>query len=71
MQSFDIFDTILVRIWARPTDLFWELGVQLQQAQLTEVSPVTWQQMRVDAESAARRKTLTGEVTTTIHTKHE
>ncbi|MBW4619773.1 MAG: hypothetical protein KME17_10510 [Cyanosarcina radialis HA8281-LM2] len=63
MQSFDIFDTLLVRIWARPTDLFWELGDRLQQALLIEVSPETWQKIRIEAESAARPKTLNGEVT--------
>jgi FMN phosphatase YigB (HAD superfamily) len=63
MQSFDIFDTVLVRIWAKPTDLFWELGFQLQQDRIIEVSPETWQKMRVEAENAARQKSLTGEVT--------
>lgn len=63
VKSFDIFDTILVRIWARPTDMFWELGVQLRQAQLIQVSPETWQEMRVEAENIARKKTQTGEIT--------
>jgi predicted HAD superfamily hydrolase len=63
VQSFDIFDTVLVRTWAKPTDLFWELGVQLQQTQLIQVSPQAWQRLRVEAESAARRRTSTGEVT--------
>jgi FMN phosphatase YigB (HAD superfamily) len=62
-QSFDIFDTTLVRIWAKPIDLFWELGVQLQQERLTKVSPEIWQDMRVNAESVARQKSITGEVT--------
>ena len=63
VKSFDIFDTVLVRIWARPTDMFWELGVQLRQAKLIQVSPETWQQMRVEAENIARQKTATGEIT--------
>ena len=63
VKSFDIFDTVLVRIWARPTDMFWELGVQLRQAQLIQVSPENWQQMRVEAENVARQKTATGEIT--------
>ncbi len=63
VYSFDIFDTALVRIWAKPTDLFWELGTQLQQAQLIQVSPEVWQRLRVEAESAARHRTSTGEVT--------
>jgi FMN phosphatase YigB (HAD superfamily) len=61
-QSFDIFDTILVRIWAKPIDLFWELGIQLQNNRLIQISPEIWQDMRVKAESAARQKSKTGEV---------
>jgi predicted HAD superfamily hydrolase len=63
VHSFDIFDTALVRIWAKPIDLFWELGAQLQQAQLIQVSPQAWQRLRVNAESAARQRSSTGEVT--------
>jgi FMN phosphatase YigB (HAD superfamily) len=63
VYSFDIFDTALVRIWAKPTDLFWELGTQLQQAQLIQISPQAWHRLRVEAESAARHRTSTGEVT--------
>jgi predicted HAD superfamily hydrolase len=62
-QSFDIFDTILVRTWAKPIDLFWELGVHLQQNRLIQISSEMWQDMRVKAESAARQKSRTGEVT--------
>jgi predicted HAD superfamily hydrolase len=63
VYSFDIFDTALVRIWAKPTDLFWELGTQLQQDQLIQISPQAWQRLRVESESAARHRTSTGEVT--------
>ncbi|MGL4622981.1 MAG: HAD family hydrolase, partial [Chroococcidiopsis sp.] len=63
VNSFDIFDTVLVRNWARPTHLFWELGLQLRQAQLIEVLPETWQEMREVAEKTARTKTATGEIT--------
>jgi len=43
--SFDVFDTALTRIWAKPTDLFWELGIQLQTAQLIQMTPETWQRL--------------------------
>jgi predicted HAD superfamily hydrolase len=62
-QSFDIFDTILVRTWAKPIDLFWELGVHLRQNQLIHISSEIWQDIRVKSECAARQKSKTGEVT--------
>jgi predicted HAD superfamily hydrolase len=60
--SFDIFDTALTRIWARPTDLFWELGSRLHQEQLISLSCDAWMQMRDDAERVARKATATGEI---------
>ncbi|BAY48383.1 hypothetical protein SAMD00079811_60060 [Scytonema sp. HK-05] len=63
VYSFDVFETSLVRVWAKPTDLFWELGEQLRQRKLIEISADSWQQMRIKAESAAREASKTGEVT--------
>ncbi|MBP5973263.1 HAD hydrolase-like protein [Brasilonema sp. CT11] len=63
VYSFDVFETSLVRVWAKPSDLFWELGEQLRQQKLIEISADTWQQMRIKAESAAREISKTGEVT--------
>jgi predicted HAD superfamily hydrolase len=63
VHSFDIFDTALTRTWAKPIDLFWELGVQLRTDQLIYLSPEAWQQLRIDAEKQARRKTQTNEIT--------
>ncbi|OKH40345.1 hypothetical protein NIES2101_35055 [Calothrix sp. HK-06] len=63
VNSFDVFETAIVRIWAKPTDLFWELGNQLKQEGLIQVSPEAWQKMRVDAETNARRASAKGEVT--------
>ncbi|RUT00240.1 hypothetical protein DSM106972_076880 [Dulcicalothrix desertica PCC 7102] len=63
VNSFDVFETAIVRIWAKPTDLFWELGNQLKQEGLIHVSPEAWQKMRVDAENNARRASAKGEVT--------
>jgi FMN phosphatase YigB (HAD superfamily) len=61
-HSFDVFDTALTRIWAKPTDLFWELGIQLQKAQLIQMTPETWQRLRDDVENILRRASPTGEV---------
>ncbi|KAB8320267.1 hypothetical protein SD81_001170 [Tolypothrix campylonemoides VB511288] len=63
VYSFDVFETSLIRVWAKPSDLFWELGEQLRQQKLTDISADTWQQMRIKAESAAREASKTGEVT--------
>lgn len=63
VHSFDVFDTALTRTWAKPIDLFWELGVQLRAAQLIQLSPEAWQRLRIEAESHARRKTTTNEIT--------
>ena len=63
LHSFDVFDTALTRIWAKPTDLFWELGIQLQTAQLIEITPEVWQRLRDDVENILRRASPTGEIT--------
>jgi predicted HAD superfamily hydrolase len=60
--SFDVFETCLVRVWAKPTDLFWELGEQLREEKLIGISADSWQQMRIKAESQAREASKTGEV---------
>lgn len=62
IYSFDVFETCIVRVWAKPSDLFWELGEQLRQEKLIEISADSWQQMRIKAESAARDASKTGEV---------
>ncbi|OKH40346.1 hypothetical protein NIES2101_35060 [Calothrix sp. HK-06] len=62
VNSFDVFETAIVRIWARPTDLFWELGNHLKQENLIQISPELWHKIRSDAEWDARKKTATGEV---------
>ncbi|BAZ22460.1 hypothetical protein NIES4073_33430 [Kalymmatonema gypsitolerans NIES-4073] len=54
VYSFDVFDTSIVRIWAKPTDLFWELGYQLQKDNLIEISPESWSSIRMEAERIAR-----------------
>ncbi|MBW4560976.1 MAG: hypothetical protein KME32_07405 [Mojavia pulchra JT2-VF2] len=54
VYSFDVFDTSLVRIWAKPTDLFWEVGYQLQKDNLIQISPESWSTLRIAAERKAR-----------------
>ncbi len=63
VYSFDVFDTSLVRIWARPTHLFWEVGYQLQKNGLIQISPEAWAHQRVEAETAVRQTTSLDEVT--------
>ena len=63
VYSFDIFDTVLVRKWAKPTDLFWELGKQLKQENLIQLSPDSWSELRIETEKNVRSKLTDGEVT--------
>ncbi|KAM3112600.1 HAD family hydrolase [Phormidesmis sp. 146-33] len=58
-----MFDTILTRIWAKPTDLFWELGNHLKYGGLITISPEAWSQLRIKAEDKARQGSTTNEVT--------
>ena len=53
--SFDVFDTALVRTFARPTDLFFELGRTLAAQRLTTMTPERFSHLRVQAEVQARR----------------
>ena len=57
-HSFDVFDTALVRTFARPSDLFAELGRTWDPA-----SPKRWMRRRVEAERVARRRSPREEVT--------
>ncbi|WP_315786683.1 hypothetical protein [Fischerella sp. JS2] len=54
VYSFDVFDTSITRIWAKPTDLFWELGDQLRQENLIQISPESWSHLRMEAERIVR-----------------
>lgn len=70
VYSFDVFDTSITRIWARPTHLFWKLGRQLQKENLICISPESWSQLRIASEDRARKLTSTGEVTLTEIYQH-
>ncbi|WP_017654682.1 HAD family hydrolase [Fortiea contorta] len=63
INSFDVFDTVLIRKWARPTDLFLELGSILLQAELIKISTQKWKNLRESAEREARSKSVSSEVT--------
>ena len=63
VYSFDVFDTALTRIWAKPTDLFWELGNRLKHDSLIKISPEAWSQLRIASEGKARYFSATNEVT--------
>ena len=60
--SFDIFDTTLVRVWANPTDLFWELGKYLQEDGLISISAEDWHHLRVKSEIQVRNISTNSEV---------
>jgi Predicted hydrolase (HAD superfamily) len=62
-KSFDIFDTTLTRLFARPTDLFYELGNKLREKQLISVSSEEWMEIRIESETIARNFSSNGEVT--------
>lgn len=57
-HSFDVFDTALTRTFARPADLFWQLGREWDPA-----CPERWMRRRIEAERAARRRSAREEVT--------
>lgn len=61
--SFDIFDTTLVRVWAKPADLFWELAQQLRSENLITLPPEKWMQLRIEAEASRRERNESKEVT--------
>jgi predicted HAD superfamily hydrolase len=62
IYSFDIFDTVIVRNFARPKDLFWELGRRIQKANLTSMPPEEWMKVRIESELEARNISSHGEV---------
>lgn len=59
--SFDIFDTLLIRMVNRPSDIFFIVGEVLQKQNRISVSH--FKEKRIDAEKKAQKKSLYGEVT--------
>ena len=54
LASFDIFDTLLTRLVARPRDLFEIIGDDLRQAGLNSIASDEFANLRVAAENKAR-----------------
>ena len=63
LYSFDIFDTTLIRLFARPADLFFEMGLRLQNCKFINFTPEEWSDIRINCERNARKKSISGEVT--------
>lgn len=53
--SFDIFDTVLTRIWARPTDLFIHVASELSIKGLISKNPEQWKIARINTEKELRK----------------
>jgi FMN phosphatase YigB (HAD superfamily) len=62
VYSFDIFDTAIVRIWANPQDLFWELGCLFRSKGFSSVSADEFMNVRIKSEQRARQHSPAGEV---------
>jgi FMN phosphatase YigB (HAD superfamily) len=56
IRSFDVFDTVLTRTFAAPSDLFVALGEEAQRRGLLKVAPQEFALRRMAAESAARQE---------------
>lgn len=63
VSSFDVFDTVLTRVFAEPRDLFLALGTAIRECGLTKLSPMEFAVKREQAELSARRKVEHHEVT--------
>ena len=61
--SFDVFDTLLTRIWAEPRDLFARLGEILISTGSSKLDPLSFASERVDSEARARSRIPSREVT--------
>lgn len=61
--SFDVFDTLLTRVWAEPQDLFIRLGHDLQVLGITTLAPGDFAAERCAAEKRARKQDRSHEVT--------
>jgi predicted HAD superfamily hydrolase len=62
ISSFDVFDTAIVRIWANPQDLFWELGYVLKERNILAINQDEFMAIRIKSEQLARKEFKNGEV---------
>lgn len=61
IYSYDIFDTLLVRVFFEPTDLFFFLGVHLKKIGLVD-KKMSFEKVRIDSERKARLKSKKEEI---------
>jgi len=61
--SFDVFDTLVTRIWRQPSDLFLALGTILHSRASMPLTPEAFATARSEAELAARKMHPSGETT--------
>jgi predicted HAD superfamily hydrolase len=61
--SFDVFDTMVTRIWREPSDLFLALGTLLRNQGSLPLAPGAFAEARVQAERSARKVQPSGETT--------
>lgn len=50
VRSFDVFDTLITRVWFQPVDLFLAVGAELKELGLFEGREIEWQAIRMSAE---------------------
>ncbi len=62
IRSLDVFDTVLTRSYAVPSDLFVDLGAQLAAAGVFNGAAAQFAQARWESEEAARRGEPSGEI---------
>ncbi|ABW30521.1 HAD family hydrolase [Acaryochloris marina] len=60
--SFDVFDTVIVRVWARPTDLFVQVADELAKAGLITTTQEQWPKIKTNIERELRSKNRTKEI---------
>jgi len=61
--SFDVFDTMVTRIWRQPSDLFLALGTVLHNQASMPLTPDAFAKARAEAELAGRKMHPSGETT--------
>jgi predicted HAD superfamily hydrolase len=63
LRTFDVFDTLLTRVWLRPTDIFLHVGAILKSGEVLPISAVEWAGARKEAEARVRRSQKGREIT--------
>ena len=63
LRSFDVFDTVLTRIWLRPADVFLHVGTLLENTGGFSIPAVDWALARRNSEADLRRTMNGREVT--------